>query len=138
MACHLVHSWVTAGHVRVTLLCQRLRPPGWQMVASWLCGWWSGASFVLWMLVFASARIATHPVLFPALARCRIIAPKLVEWMTTDGLVTYLHCGLLFVLAFDEVGYHQLELVEGASFWWQYEIPQVDGVPETSGASQLG
>ena len=43
--------------------------------------------------------------------------------MTLDGLVAYLHCGLLFVRAFDEVGYHQLELVEGASFWWQYEIP---------------
>ena len=43
--------------------------------------------------------------------------------MTLDRLVAYLHCGLLFVLAFDEVGNHPLELVEGASFWCQYEIP---------------
>ena len=40
-----------------------------------------------------------------------------------DGLAAYLHRGLLFVRAFEEVGNHALELVEGASFWSEYEIP---------------
>ena len=62
-------------------------------------------------------------MLFPALARCFDIASRLMECLTMDGLVAYLHGGPLFVLAFDEVGDHPLELVEGASFWREYEIP---------------
>ena len=62
-------------------------------------------------------------MLFPALARCFDIASRLLELVTLEGLVANLHCGLLFMRAFDEVGNHQLELVEGASFRWQYEIP---------------
>ena len=59
--------------------------------------------------------------------------------MTVDhGLVAYLLCGLLFVLTFDVVGYHHLELMQCSFLWWKGEIPEVEGVPERTWVSQLG